>query len=310
MMPLTRKDIPRVLPPSFDAEIKHLRSQLLTFRLANLLKLKGRTFGNELLEPDLQPRLQEILIPLKVMLNGDESMVHSLATFIHRLQERLFVRRRESPAGRVLAAIIELHSEGEELSAKSIAERVSALDDEAPELTVQKVGRLTAKLGFEKRKDPSSRRALICWDEERVARLVSVYGLHNLATLSQQKTFECFETFAPATELDSKVSPKDSTAPAETFAKTFALNPTFEPKDTKVSKVSSEDRDYELSQALGMSIEQALAIWTKAGRPVIHLGPSENCLDLERLLKNNEVNPRHPPVIREWLLKHGVLSDA
>ena len=310
MMPLTRQEIPRVLPPSFESEVNHLRSQLLTFRLANLLKLKGRTFGNELIEPDLQPRLQEILIPLKVMLNGDASMVHSLATFIHRLQERLFVRRRESAAGRVLVAIIELHSEGEELSAKSIAGRVSELDDEAPELTAQKVGRLTAKLGFEKRKDPASRRALICWDEERVARLVSVYGLHNLATLSQQKTFECFETFAPAMEPDSKVSSKDSTAPAETFAKTFALKATFEPKDTKVSKVSLEDREHELSQALGMSIYQALDVWTKAGRPVIHLGPSENCLDLERLLTNSDINPRHPPVIREWLLQHGASSDA
>jgi hypothetical protein len=303
MMPLTRQEIPRVLPPSFEEEVNHLRSQLLTFRLANLLKLKGRTFGNELLEPDLQPRLQEILIPLKVMLNGDASMVHSLATFIHRLQERLFVRRRESAAGRVLAAIIELHQEGEELSAKSIAERVSELDDEAPELTVQKVGRLTARLGFDKRKDPSSRRALIRWDEERVARLISVYGLNNLATLSQQKTFECFETFAPDSEPASKVSPKDSTTSTETSDKTFALKPTFEPKDTKVSKVSSEDIKPDVEQSLGMTVEQALAVWSKAGKPVVHLGPSENCLDMERLLRNSEVNPRHLPVIRDWLRK-------
>jgi len=310
MMPLTRKDIPRVLPPSFDAEIKHLRSQLLTFRLANLLKLKGRTFGNELLEPDLQPRLQEILIPLKVMLNGDESMVHSLATFIHRLQERLFVRRRESPAGRVLAAIIELHNEGEELSAKSIASRLSEIDDEAPELTVQKIGRLTAKLGFEKRKDPGSRRALIRWDEERVSRLVSVYGLYNLNPLSQQKTFECFETFAPASEPASKVSPKDSTAQTETFDKTFALKPTFEPKDTKVSKVSSEDMgDTNISQTLGMSIEQALDIWTKAGRPVINLGPGENCFGLEKLLSHSNINPRHLLVLKDWLSQHGASFD-
>jgi len=71
MLPLTRDDIPRVLPPAFDKEVNELRSKLLTFRLANLTKLKGKTFGNELLEPNLQPRLQEILIPLKAMLNGD-----------------------------------------------------------------------------------------------------------------------------------------------------------------------------------------------------------------------------------------------
>src|SRR4030067_3331638 len=85
MMPLTRDDIPRVLPPAFDKEVNDLRSKLLTFRLANLTKLKGKTFGKELLETNLQPRLQEILIPLKAMLNGDGAMVEALAGFLHRV---------------------------------------------------------------------------------------------------------------------------------------------------------------------------------------------------------------------------------
>jgi hypothetical protein len=172
------------------------------------------------------------------------------------------------------------------------------------------VGRLTAKLGFDKRKDPSSRRALIRWDEERVARLISVYGLNNLATLSQQKTFECFETFAPDTEPASKVSPKDSTAPTETFDKTFALKPTFEPKDTKVSKVSSEDMGHDIAQALGMSIEQALDVWTKAGRPIINLGPGENCFGLDKLLSRSDINPRHLLVLKDWLSQHGSPFDG
>jgi hypothetical protein len=123
MMPLTRDDIPRVLPPVFNKEVDDLRAKLLTFRLANLMRLKGKTFGNELLEPNLQPRLQEILIPLRVMLNGDSSMVEVLAGFVHHLQETIFSRRRESEAGRVLAAIIALHKDDEELSSKNIAEK-------------------------------------------------------------------------------------------------------------------------------------------------------------------------------------------
>jgi len=43
MMPLTRDDIPRVLPVSFETEVKGLRAKLLTFRLANLMKLKGKS---------------------------------------------------------------------------------------------------------------------------------------------------------------------------------------------------------------------------------------------------------------------------
>lgn len=175
MMPLTRQEIPRVLPPSFGAEVGRLRSKLLTFRLANLLKLKGRTFGNDLLEPNLQPRLQEILIPLKAMVNGDRAMAESLSAFIHRLQETLLSRRRESALGRVLAAIIELHGEGAELTIRGITDKVNEMDNDAPALTSEKVGWMTKKLGF--RKERTSKSRFIRWDEERVRQLSSLYGL-------------------------------------------------------------------------------------------------------------------------------------
>jgi hypothetical protein len=184
MMPLTRQDIPRVLPPSFDTEVKQLRSKLLTFRLANLLKLKGRTFGNDLLEPNLQPRLQEILIPLKAMVNGDQAMTESLSAFIHRLQETLFSRRRESALGRVLAAIIELHGEGAELTIRNITDKVNEMDNDAPALTSEKVGWMTKKLRFEKERTSKSR--FIRWDEDRVRQLSSLYGLTQ-TPISQEK---------------------------------------------------------------------------------------------------------------------------
>jgi hypothetical protein len=184
MMPLTRPDIPRVLPPSFGDEVGRLRSKLLTFRLANLLKLKGRTFGNDLLEPNLQPRLQEILIPLKAMVNGDRAMAESLSAFIHRLQETLFSRRRESALGRILAAIIELHAESTELTIRNITDKVNEMDNDAPALTSEKVGWMTKKLRFEKERTSKSR--FIRWDEERVRQLASLYGLAQ-APSSQEK---------------------------------------------------------------------------------------------------------------------------
>jgi len=60
----------------------------------------------------------------------------------------------------------------------------------------------------------------------------------------------------------------------------------------------------EFSQTLGMTIEHALDIWTRRGKPVIHLGPGENCFDLEQLLSHDDVNPRHLFAIRNWLLEH------
>jgi hypothetical protein len=190
MMPLSRDDIPRVLPPAFDKEIDDLRAKLLTFRLANLTKLKGKTFGNDLLEPNLQPRLQEILIPLKAMLNGDRSMVEAISGFVHRLQDSLFLRRRESAPGRVLAALIELHEEGKELTSDNVAKRANDTDDEVEQLSAEKVGRLTKKLGFAKERIGKSRQRLICWDETRVTRIVSSYGLQMALPLSPEKPSE------------------------------------------------------------------------------------------------------------------------
>ncbi|AGG05904.1 DUF3854 domain-containing protein [Dehalococcoides mccartyi] len=190
MMPLSRDDIPRVLPPAFDKEIDDLRAKLLTFRLANLTKLKGKTFGNDLLEPNLQPRLQEILIPLKAMLNGDRSMVEAISSFVHRLQDSLFLRRRESAPGRVLAALIELHEEGKELTSDNVAKKANDTDDEVEQLSAEKVGRLTKKLGFAKERIGKSRQRLICWDETRVTKIVSSYGLQMALPLSQEKPSE------------------------------------------------------------------------------------------------------------------------
>ena len=200
MLPLSRDDIPRVLPPSFQSEVDVLRSRLLTFRLANLFHLKGKTFGNDLLEPGLQPRLQEILIPLKAMLNGDQSMVETLAVFARRLQDSLFTRRRESDSGRVLSALIELHNEGKELSIKNITQRVVDMDDESPVISPEKIGWLTKRLGFTKEKGAQSRRRVVRWDQQRIERMVKQYGLALESPLSREKPFAPFEPFASASE--------------------------------------------------------------------------------------------------------------
>ncbi len=190
MMPLTRADIPRVLPPAFDKEVADLRAKLLTFRLGNLVRLKGKTFGNELLEKGLQPRLQEILIPLKAMLNGDHAMVEAISSFVHRLQESLFLRRRESAPGRVLAALIELHEESKDLTSENVARKANEADDEVEALSAEKVGRLTKRLGFAKERVGKSRQRLIVWDEIRISKLIASYGLQMALPLPREKPSE------------------------------------------------------------------------------------------------------------------------
>jgi hypothetical protein len=61
---------------------------------------------------------------------------------------------------------------------------------------------------------------------------------------------------------------------------------------------------YHVFQCLGMTTEEAIAIWAKQGRPVIHLGPGENCPDLAKLLAQRVIKSQHLSAIREWLRKH------
>jgi len=315
MMPLTRDDIPRVLPPAFDTEVADLRAKLLTFRLANLFRLKGKTFGNDLLEPNLQPRLQEILIPLKAMLNGDRSMAEALTGFIHRLQDGLFSRRQESNDGRVLAAIIELYREGGELSSKSIAEKANQLDEEAPPLLAEKIGWQTRKLGLEKTRIPGCGRRVIYWEEQKMRHLAIRYGLSQDFSLSQENPSHPSQPSHSGVESrcegsgegvegetePSQQSPSDSAQFRESFPAEQEPSRDFEANREGCDSCEGFWRDTE--EKIGMSIKEAVAIWTKEGMPVIYLGPGENCPDLEKLLSHRDINERHLAAVREWLEK-------
>ncbi len=293
MMPLTRDDIPRVLPPAFDAEVADLRAKLLTFRLANLTRLKGKTFGNELLEPNLQPRLQEILIPLKSMLNGDRSMVEALAGFVHRLQERLFSRRREGQAGRVLAAMIELHKEqAEELTSRNIADKANQMDEEAQSLTSEKVGWLTRRLGLEKTRVAGSGRRIICWNDEKMRQLAALHGLDVKESLSQGIPSQ-----------PSLLSQPDVGPACDGVGDGF----NGDEKPSQGSEANCDGCDSnegflaDTEEKLGMSIGKAITMWIEEGKPVIYLGPGENCFNLEKLLRRRDINDRHLAAVRNWL---------
>jgi len=54
---------------------------------------------------------------------------------------------------------------------------------------------------------------------------------------------------------------------------------------------------------LGMPVEKVIELWRSEGGPVVHLGPGENCFDLEKLLKNTNVKPEHLHAVKTWLDK-------
>lgn len=69
-------------------------------------------------------------------------------------------------------------------------------------------------------------------------------------------------------------------------------------------KVEAQIDQSKIHQILGMSIEQAIDVWAKAGKPVINLGPGEDCFGLEKLLSHSDILPRHLLAIRGWLSEH------
>ena len=102
---------------------------------------------------------------------------------------------------------------------------------------------------------------------------------------------------------------KDPSQPSQKEGSTTNGRDTCDPsaytEDKKDSKKSTEPSPAQsIQQVLGMAIEQALIIWDKRGRPIIHLGLGENCLDLAKLLAQRDIRPEHLSAIRGWLEQH------
>ena len=53
--------------------------------------------------------------------------------------------------------------------------------------------------------------------------------------------------------------------------------------------------------ALGMAVTEALNLWRYQGAPVIHLGPGENCFDLNKLLRQSDITSAHLSAVGKWL---------
>lgn len=54
---------------------------------------------------------------------------------------------------------------------------------------------------------------------------------------------------------------------------------------------------------LGMPLQNVIKLWQLAGAPMIHMGPGENCEDLNTLLSDPDTSTKHIEVIRKWLVQ-------
>ena len=58
----------------------------------------------------------------------------------------------------------------------------------------------------------------------------------------------------------------------------------------------------EVEQTLGMTIDEAVAIWRNEGAPVIHVASGINVFDFKEFVQDNP-NADHLVTITEWLQK-------
>ena len=84
----------------------------------------------------------------------------------------------------------------------------------------------------------------------------------------------------------------DASDPCNTFLPVFSNN------DHKESHI------FHLPKGQQISYDQAITIWKHEGAPVIHIGPRENCFDVERALSQGEIRKSHLEAIGKWLEDH------
>jgi hypothetical protein len=99
-----RQDIPINMPESFKEEARELRNKLLLFRFHHRTKAK---IDETLIDPRLEPRLNQILVPLLSIIE-DESVREQLRSMAHTVQSDIVAERGLRREAQILEIVAEL----------------------------------------------------------------------------------------------------------------------------------------------------------------------------------------------------------
>jgi hypothetical protein len=173
MPSLDRRDLPLILPPTFEEEAMALRSKLLSYRLDKVREVRAWVPAVFHLN-GLDPRLSQIIAPLKRTIT-DKAACQELDRFAREYQQELVVNRGLGIEARVLRAIIGLHNAGKVLRMGSIAEEANREEGAEP-LSAKVVGQVvrdSLHLPVHKAKG----RYEASWDQQKIDALIGHYGL-------------------------------------------------------------------------------------------------------------------------------------
>ena len=104
-----RKGIPINLPDRQKEEALSLRNQLLMYRFRTLSKIK---LDDSLVDPELSPRLNQILIPLLSIID-DEALRNDIRHAVQSFDQKLYAERSGSMEAGVLEVLQEIYCQGE-----------------------------------------------------------------------------------------------------------------------------------------------------------------------------------------------------
>jgi len=138
-----REDIPINLPEDFEKETTSLRNKLLMWRFRNF---KNSGLRRETIDKTLEPRLNQIIMPLLSIIKDDE-LKNELKGFVKEYNKQLVVDRGMSLESEILEAILTiLNASYSEPTIKHIAETYNANQtNEKDKLNPKRVGSIIRK---------------------------------------------------------------------------------------------------------------------------------------------------------------------
>lgn len=139
MPSLNRRDVPLILPPTFEEEAMALRSKLLSYRLDKVRDVRAWVpvvYHHN----GLDPRLTQIIAPLKRTIT-DEETSKELDRFAREYQQELVVNRGLGVEARVLRAIVSLHNANKSLKMGMVAGEANREEGGEP-LSAKAVGKI------------------------------------------------------------------------------------------------------------------------------------------------------------------------
>jgi hypothetical protein len=177
-----RADIPLNLDERFHEEARHIRNQLLLYRLRKLKDARAEVRAGA---RDLEPRLEQIFGPL-VSVISDASAREKIVALVKKYNEELVDERSEAAEAQVLTVIRDLVARKSRLAIQDITrEFITRYGDEYERrVTPRWVGSLVRRrLGLR----PSRTTGIFTLGPEEVARLSSLYSRYGVEPITDEQ---------------------------------------------------------------------------------------------------------------------------